>query len=132
MSDIRFVNFNAPIAGSKDIYFTDAPEEFNISRTHNRPVSAIRTQNGTLITQSVYFNKKSISISASCLTDTLISYFQNIYELNETVTLTIYKRSNSHVEQMEETYVTKMIVSLEDSNDFVSATRNFGVQLEEI
>lgn len=131
MSDIRFVRFSAPIAGIKDIYFTDVAEGFSISKSHIRPSNQIRTQDGTLISQSIYFNKKSISISGNCLTNTLISYFQDIFLLNETVTLTIYKRSNNNIEQTESTYLMKM-ASHEDSNDFISTARNFGIQLEEI
>lgn len=132
MSDIRFVRFSAPITGIKDIYFTDVAEGFSISKNHIRPNNPIRTQNGTLVSQSVYFNKKSISISGNCLTSVLIAYFQSIYEVNETVTLTIYKRSNNNIEQTEATYITKMVPGLNDSNDFATTTRNFGIQLEEI
>ena len=132
MADIRLVKFSAPIAGDKDINFADVAEGFSIGRVGNRPTSPIRTQNGTLINQVVFFDKKSISISATCLTTTLIAYFQSIWAINETVTLTTYKHTNNETEQTDKVYVTKMVAPFEDSNDFISATRTFGVKLEEI
>ena len=63
MSEIKLLQFE-PIGsfalGDKTMYFEDAPGGMSYSIEHLNPVSARRTQNGTLITQSIRYNKKNI------------------------------------------------------------------------
>lgn len=124
------MNLNAPIAGSKDVFLGDVFEGLSFGRTHYRPTSPVRTQNGTLITQSTYANKKNLSLSGGAYTSTLPDYLKAVYELNETVTVIIYDYVEGVI-ATENTYSMK-IISFEDSKDFVNSTRSWSVELQQI
>lgn len=130
MADIKFLNLNAPNAGSKDVFLGDVFEGLSFSRSHYRPTNPIRTQNGTLVTQSTYSNKKNLSLSGGVFVSTLPDYLKAIYEANETVTVIIYDYVEGVI-ATESTYSMK-IISFEDSKDFVNSVRNWSVELQQI
>lgn len=130
MADIKFLKFVATIAGTKEILIQDVPEGISFDRNHIRPISARRTQNGDLISQTIGYNKKNFTISGGQYDFTLIDYFKTIYENNETITFTIYDYVN-YVLTEEVVYSMKM-VSFEDSKDFSGTTREWSITLAEI
>lgn len=130
MADIKFLNMSAPNAGSKDVFLGDVFEGLSFSRSHYRPTNPVRTQNGTLITQSTYANKKNLSLSGGVFVSTLPDYLKVIYEANETVTVIIYDYVEGVI-STESTYSMK-IISFEDSKDFVNSIRNWSVELQQI
>lgn len=124
------MNLNAPLAGSKDVFLGDVFEGLSFSRAHYRPTNPVRTQDGTLITQSTYTNKKNISLSGGVFVSTLPVYLKAIYEANETVTVIIYDYVEGII-ATESTYSMK-IISFEDSKDFINSIRNWSVELQQI
>ena len=130
MADVKFINVTAPIAGSKDIYLADVFEGLTLSRSHYRPTNPVRLGDGTLIMQSTYANKKDISLSGGVFVSTLPTYFESVFEANETLTVTPY----DYVEGVltAEAVLIMKAIAFEDSKDFVNSTRAWTVQLMEI
>ncbi|WKZ15428.1 MAG: hypothetical protein QY317_16150 [Candidatus Jettenia caeni] len=131
MADIKYLKFVATIAGTKEILIEDVPEGLQFQRNHIRPVSPRRTQSGTLITQTIVYNKKSISVSGGVYKKDIVDYFKTAYENNETVTFTIYDY-DSNYQLINEAVHSVKIMRFEDSKDFNESTRSWSVEFEEI
>lgn len=131
MANVKFLKFVSAIAGTKELLFDDVPEGLSFSRNHLRPVSQRRTQNGSLISQNINYNKKIFSINGGIFVSDLASYFKTIFENNETITFTIYDYNASYVLINEAVHNVKML-NFEDSKDFSGSTRNFSFELQEI
>ena len=130
MSDTQLVEFTAANAGTKIIRLEDVPEGLQIRRSHLRPISPRRTQDGTLITQTVWYNKKAFSRSIGSWTDDLITYFQALYESNEAATVTVYDYTDL-VFRVE--YVLQVrITGLDDAKECIGGSRNWSVEFEEV
>ena len=131
MAIIKFINLNATTAGSKDFLIEDTPEGLKLSRNHIRPVSPRRTQNGTLITQTIYYNKKGFTLEGGEYHNALITYLKSLYESGENATLTVYDIDGNFAVVTEYTATVKM-TKLEDGKDFVDNTRSWTAEFEEV
>ncbi len=131
MSDeTRLIEFEAAGAGKKTIVVKDVPEGLQLKRNHLRPISARRTQNGTLIPQTVWYNKKAFSLNVGSLADDVLLYFVALFESNEVVTFTVFDYTDLvfRVEYMLQVRITK----LDDAKDCVGASRGWSMELEQV
>lgn len=87
--------------GTKIVNFGDAPRGLSFSRDHIRPVHPRRTQDGTLVTQTLNYNKKQITISGVLWIITLHTYLQSLYESGIGATLKVWYEDSSYVETTE-------------------------------
>lgn len=131
MAGIKFLKFVTTIAGTKELLFDDVPEGLSFDRTHIRPISERRTQDGTLISQTVGYNKKSFTVNGGVFISALSAYFKTIFENNETITFTIYDYDASYTLVNEAVHTVKMI-TFEDSKDFNNSSRSWSFVLQEI
>lgn len=93
MSQLKLIEFNPNTdfsGGDKILYFADAPGGISHSIEHLNPVNSRRTQDGTLITQTLKYNKKVINLTIGFFDVNLKTYFQLLYESGYRTTFTIY------------------------------------------
>jgi hypothetical protein len=134
MSVIKFFTFE-PIGsfalGNKDIYFQDAPGGISHTVKHLNPVNGRRTQDGTLITQTVRYNKKDINLTITFFDITLKTYFQTLYESGLRITLTIWvENPTTFAEETEFLGIVQML-SLDEDTDQSSNIRTITMNLSE-
>jgi hypothetical protein len=103
MADIKFIEI-IPVSGSlgtKIIYFTDAPGGLSFTREHLKPISPRRTQDGTLISQQLRYNKKTFTISGSLYKITIHTYLKDLFESGIRATLKVWYENSSYVATLE-------------------------------
>lgn len=130
-TDIGFLQFVAPIAGTKKIVLSNVPDGLRLSRNHITAISNRRLQNGSLISQVIASRKKSFSLDLGLYDKSLSVYFESIYENNESVSMTVYEY-NSNFLRVDEYSLTVKIARFEDSKDYIDNTRSMVIDLEEV
>jgi hypothetical protein len=131
---IKFFSFE-PIGsfalGNKDVHFHEAPGGISHSINHLNPVNARRTQDGTLITQTIRYNKKDINLTISFFDVTMKTYFEALYESGLRITLTIWvENPTTFVEEPEFNGIVQMI-DLDEDTDQGSNVRTLTMNLSE-
>lgn len=131
---IKFYTFE-PIGsfalGDKDIHFHEAPGGIAHSITHLNPVNARRTQDGSLITQTIRYNKKDITLTITFFDVTVKTYFQALYESGLRITLSIWvENPTTFVEETEFNGIVQML-SLEEDTDESANVRTLTMNLSE-
>ncbi len=131
---IKFVEF-IPGAGSslstKIVYFQDAPGGISWSRAHLNPVNSRRTQDGTLITQTIRYNKKDINLTIGFFDVTFQTYFQTLYEEGIRPTVKIWAENpTTFVEETEFNSVVQ-VLSYSDDTDQSGNSRTITMTLAE-
>ncbi len=117
---IKFFSFE-PIGsfalGDKDVHFHEAPGGISHSVNHLNPVNARRTQNGSLITQTIRYNKKVINLTITFYDVTMKTYFQALYESGLRITLSIWvENPTTFVEETEFNGIVQMLDLQEDTD----------------
>jgi hypothetical protein len=132
---IKFFTFE-PIGsfalGDKDVHFHEAPGGISHSIDHLNPVNARRTQNGSLITQTIRYNKKAINLTITFYDITMKTYFQTLYESGLRITLSIWvENPTTFVEETEFNGIVQML-SLGEDTDQSANVRTLNMTLEEV
>jgi hypothetical protein len=134
MPQIKLIEFN-PIGsfalGNKILYFEDAPGGMSYSVDHLNPVNARRTQDGTLITATIRYNKKEISLTITFYDVTLKDYFQALYESGFRSIFKIWVENPSTYIEETEFDGTVQILSLGEDNDQSGNVRTLNMALAE-
>ncbi len=135
MSEIKLLEFN-PIGdfseGDKVLYFADCPGGMSYSMDHLNPVNARRTQDGTLITQTIRYNKKVISLTIGFFDVTLKDYFVALYESGFRTTFKIWvENPSTYVEETEFNGIVQ-ILNLGEDNDQSATVRTLNMTLAEV
>ena len=135
MSQIKLIEFN-PIGsfglGDKILYFVDAPGGMSYNMDHLNPVNARRTQNGTLITQNIRYNKKVITLIITFYDVTLKNYFKSLYESGFRSIFKIWVENPSTYIEETEFDGTIQILSLGEDNDQSGNVRTLTMTLAEV
>ncbi len=135
MSQIKLIEFN-PIGsfglGDKILYFVDAPGGMSYDMNHLNPVSARRTQNGTLITQNISYNKKEINLTITFYDVNLKNYFQSLYESGFRSVFKIWVENPSTFLEETEFDGTIQILTLSEDNDQSGNIRTLTMTLAEV
>jgi hypothetical protein len=132
---IKFFTFE-PIGsfalGDKDIHFHEAPGGISYAVTHLNPVNARRTQDGSLITQTIRYNKKVIDLSLTFFDVTIKTYFQALRESGLRITLSIWvENPTTFVEETEFNGIVQML-SMDEDTDQSSNVRTLTMNLSEV
>jgi hypothetical protein len=131
---IKFFTF-APIGsfalGDMDVHFHEAPGGITRAIRHLNPVNGRRTQDGSLITQTIRYNKKVIDLSITFYDVTLKTYFQTLFESGQRITLTIWvENPTTFVEEAEFSGIVQMM-SFDDDADLSANVRTMTMTLWE-
>jgi hypothetical protein len=131
---IKFFSFE-PIGtfalGDKDVHFHEAPGGISFDIDHLSPVSARRTQDGALITQTVRYNKKVINLTIAFFDITMKTYFQTLYESGLRITLSIWvENPTTFVEETEFNGIVQML-NLAETTDQSANSRTLSMTLAE-
>ena len=132
---IKFFSFE-PIGsfalGDKDVHFHEAPGGISHSIRHLNPVSGRRTSDGSLITQTLRYNKKDINLTISFFDVTMKTYFQTLYKSGLRITLSIWvENPTTFVEETEFNGIVQML-SLDEDTDQRSNIRTLNMTLAEV
>ncbi len=135
MSLIKLLEFE-PIGsfalGDKTLFFADAPGGMSYNMEHLNPVGARRTQDGTLITQTIRYNKKVINLTISFYDVTTRTYFESLYESGLRITFTIWTENpTTFAEETEFTGIVQML-DLNEDNDQSGNIRTINMILSEV
>ncbi len=133
MPDIKQIEI-IPTSGSlgtKLFVFGDFPGGLSSSTTHIRPRYPRRTADGTLITQTLVYNKKRISISGVIYDVLFHIYLKSLFEEGITATLKMWYEDASFVEQTEFNAVVDFL-EYQDYKDENGNTRSVSMVFEEI
>ncbi len=124
-NDIRFIEITPDSGdlGILEVFFTSSPGGLNFNREHERPVSPRRTQDGSLITQTVRYNKKTISISGVLHEIRIHNYLEQLYESAIGATLKIFYENPDFVE-LAEFNKSVSFINYADDPDLLSNTRS--------
>ncbi len=117
--------------GIKLINFGDFPEGLTASINHIRPTHPRRTQNGTLITQSLLYNKKRITISGIIFDVLLHIYFKSLFESGITATLKLWYEDANFAEQTDFNAIVNFL-DYQDEEDKNGNSRSIDMIFEEI
>lgn len=132
-NDIRFIEMipDSGGLGTLEILFSSSPGGLNFSREHERPVSPRRTQDGTLITQTLRYNKKTISITGTIHEIRIHDYLEQLYEAAIGLTLKILYENPDFVE-LAEFNKSVNFISYADDMDLLANSRNIRAVFMEI
>jgi hypothetical protein len=122
MADIKQLEIipdSGPL-GTKIVNFGDAPGGLSTDRKHISPRHPRRTQDGTLVTQTVSYNKKEITISGVIWDITLHTYLEALFESGIGATLKLWYENASYAETAE----FNAPVSFLDYNDVKDQNNN--------
>lgn len=117
--------------GTKLINFGNFPGGLSVSVNHIRPIHQRRTQNGTLITQALLYNKKRIIISGIIYDVLLHIYFKSLFESGITATLKLWYEDASFAEQTDFNAIVSFL-DYEDVEDKNGNSRSVDMIFEEI
>jgi hypothetical protein len=132
--EIKLLEFS-PIGsfalGDKTMYFEDAPGGMSYSMDHLNPVNARRTQNGTLITQTIRYEKKSINLTISFYDSRIRTYFKSLYASGFRLTFVIWTENPvTYAEETEFNGIVQ-ILNLNEDNDQTGNIRTLNMILAE-
>jgi hypothetical protein len=134
MPQIKLLEFN-PIGdfalGDKVLYFEDAPGGMSYSMEHLNPVSARRVQNGDLITQTIRYNKKEISLTITFYDVVLREYFVALRESGFRMNFIIWTENPTTFAEQSEFDGTVQILNLAEDNDQSGNVRTLNMILAE-
>jgi hypothetical protein len=103
--------------GDKDVHFHDAPGGISHAIRHLNPVNGRRTSSGRLITQTIRYNKKDISLTITFFDITFKTYFQTLYESGLRINLSIWvENPTTFVEETEFSGIVQMMAFDEDTD----------------
>jgi hypothetical protein len=131
---IKFMEFIPGVGSSlstKEVFFHDAPGGMSWSRIHLNPVNARRTQDGSLITQTIRYNKKDISVNIGYFDVTFGQYFQALYEEGIRFTLKIWVENPTTFVEETEFNATVQMLSFSDDTDQSGNSRTLNMTLAE-
>ncbi len=132
---IKLIEFN-PIGtftlGDKIIHWHEAPGGISLSRNHLNPKNSRRTQDGTLITQTIRYNKKAMNLTFSFFDITTKTYFESLYESGLRTTLKVWAENPSTFVEETEFDGTVDILSFEDDIDQGQNIRTINMTLAEV
>ena len=131
---LKFFEF-IPGAGSvlatKIVYMEDSPLGISWSMAHLNPVNSRRTQNGDLITQTIRYNKKDISLTMSFIDVRFKQYFQSLYEEGKRPTVKIWiENPVTYIYETEFNSVCQ-ILSLDEDMDQIGNSRSLTLNISE-
>jgi hypothetical protein len=135
MSQIKLIEFvpgGGFPGGSKILYFADAPGGMSYSMEHLNPVGARRTQDGSLITQTLRYNKKVISLTIGFHDVTLKTYFQSLYESGVRSVFSIWAENPTTFVEETEFSGTVQILSFGEDMDQSANVRTITLTLAEV
>lgn len=131
---IKFVEI-IPSTGpltTKIINFADAPAGLSFSRDHERPISSRRTQDGTLISQSLRYNKKIITITGVLYEITIHDYLEDLFEQGITATLKLWYEATGTYTETADFNSTVLLTAYEDNHDKIANSRTFTATFSEV
>ena len=103
MADIKqfeIIPSSGPL-GTKLFNFGDFPGGLSTSPEYIRPTYPRRSQDGTLVTQTLLYNKESVAISG-VINDVLFHiYFKALYQSGITATLKLWYEDANYAEQTD-------------------------------
>lgn len=114
------------------INFADIPAGLSFSRDHERPVSQRRTQNGTLISQSLRYNKKTITITGVIYEITIHGWLEDLFEQGITATLKLWYEATGTYTETADFNSTVLLTSYEDNHDKIANSRTFTATFTEV
>ena len=129
---LEFTPIGTFALGNKTMYFEDAPGGMSYSVDHLNPVSARRTQDGTLITQTIRYNKKNINLTITFYDNTVLTYFKSLYESGLRITFVIWTENPTTYAEEKEFNSTVQILSLNEDNDQSGNVRTLNMGLAEV
>jgi hypothetical protein len=133
MADIKQIEIiptSGPL-GTKLFIFGDFPGGLSVSTDHIRPKHPKRTQNGSLITQQLLYNKKRLSVSGMIYDILFHIYLRDLFESGITATLKLWYEDASYTEQTNFNALVQFI-SYRDIEDENGNTRSVSMIFEEI
>lgn len=131
---IKFFEFE-PAVGSalstKEVFFHDCPLGISWSMKHLSPVNGRRTQNGSLITQTIRYNKKDIDLTMTFFDLAFKQYFVSLFEEGLRPTISIWvENPTSFVEETEFSAVCQ-IMTLDEDMDQTGNVRTLTLSISE-
>ena len=129
---IKFVEIIEGTLGTLTINFADVPAGLSFSRDHERPISSRRTQDGTLVSQSVRYNKKVITITGVIHEITIHTYLKNLFESAATATLKLWYEATGTYTETADFNSTVLLTDYSDGHDKITNIRNFTATFTEV
>ncbi len=118
-------------SGDKTLELENVPAGISFSVEHLNPTASRRTQDGSLITQTIRYNKKNISLTFSFYDLTLKTYFEALYESGVQIVFSIWvENPTTFVEETEFTGTVQML-SLGEDMDQAGNIRTLNMTLAE-
>ena len=133
-NDIKFIEIipDSGALGTKIIYINDTPEGLSFRREHIRPVSPRRTQDGTLVTQTIRYNKKSFSLAGVLLDITIHTYLESLYESGIGATLKVWYEDSTDYTPTTEFNGSVSFIDYEDDMDEIANKRAINAVFAEV
>ncbi|GJQ59789.1 MAG: hypothetical protein D8M57_13245 [Candidatus Scalindua sp. AMX11] len=131
---IKFVEIipsSGPL-GTQIINFADAPAGLTFSRDHQRPMAPRRTQDGTLVTQTLRYNKKVITLTGTLYEIDIHTYLESLFEAGITATLKLWYEATGTYTETADFNSTVLLTAYEDNHDKISNIRTFTATFTEV
>ncbi len=135
MADIKLLEF-LPIGdftpGNKTLNFSEIQGGASFTRTHLNPVHGRRTQDGSLITQTIRYNKKNMNLTIVFHDVTILTYFEALYESGLRTVFKIWNQNGTTWADQTEFNGTVQILSFDDDMDQSGNVRTITMNLSEV
>lgn len=128
---IEIIPVSGPL-GTKIINLEDVPGGLSFNRDHVRPVSPRRTQNGTLVAQTLLYNKKQFTLTGVLYEVDIHTYLESLYESAVNATLKTWYEATGTYTETTDFNGTVLLTAYADSFDKVSNIRNFTATFTEV
>jgi hypothetical protein len=133
MADVKLIVIT-PDSGAQGVLTINWKDTRGMSfrRSHIRPISPERLQDGTLVAQTLDFNKKEFSLTVTLHHITIHSYLQTLFESGIGIILQVVYEDDSFVEQDEFNGSCKMTSYDDDVDQGGSWARSVSVVFMEV
>ncbi len=91
-------------------------EGLTYDREHVSPKTAQRTATGTLVVQTIPYNKENFEIQGSFSERTIHTYLKALAEGNDTATLTLYFQDSNFADQADFTGTVNLVAYSDTKN----------------
>ena len=133
-NDIKFIEIipdSGPL-GTKIIYINDTPEGLSVRILPIRPVSPRRVQSGTLIVQTVNYNKEEFSVSGVLYEIAIHTYLRSLFRAGIGATLKVWYEDSTDYTPTTEFNGSVKFISYECDMDEISNKRNINAVFAEV
>lgn len=112
--------------------FEDTPDGLTINTDFIRPVFSRRTADGTLVNQSVVYNKKEVTVEGGTFQIDIMYFMRDLYTSGATSVFEVFDITDPDFTSSSEYTITAMLTEYAETKDMMDNKRTFSATFREV